>query len=377
MISKFKFLLIPLILILFSCDSKFIGFDDFKKRDVGNVKKIEVYFSEEDLARLYSSVSRPEQGYVSGCAVIDKGPNQRAWMKVRGYTSRGEHPKKNFSLRLEENGKTVDYALMHEAGTWFKNRVVMYAYNHYVYNGGSLTAAPETEAVALFINDEYAGYYSKVDIYSEKSLREFKDGDRCELFKVLISNFENKEPSYDRTEKKIPDDKDFSSLELLINNLNRMSDKEWNEWIVRYFDIDNFIRYVVIHNFFGLEDTDTHNYYLYNYGKMMYLPWDNEEGMRIDWDLFMGNSKLMCRILSVPSIKDAYMQAMRDFVADKAFLQELKDKVNQWYRDSYLAIKNDPIYYHDIDDATRIRDHILYFIDNRGTCPAYKKYFPD
>ena len=296
-----------------------------------------------------------------------------AEMKVRGYTSRGE-PKKNFTLRIDIGGEKVKYALMHEADTWFKNRIVMYAYNNYVYKGASLTAAPDTKPVALFVNDKYIGYYARVDMYEEKQLKAYKKGSMSELFKILISSFDDN-PLYERSEKKFPKNKDFSSLELLITNLNRMSDSDWNAWVEKYIDVDDFIRYIVVHNFFGIEDTSSHNYYIYNYDKLVFLPWDNELGMKLEYDCFLGNNKLVKRILKVPSVKEAYTQAMKDFVADTGFLDELKNKVNEWYDESYKAIKNDPVYYYSIDDATECKNHIIDFINRRGTSNAYLRHF--
>ena len=263
---------------------------------------------------------------------------------------------------------------MHEADTWFKNRIVMYAYNNYVYKGASLTAAPETEPVALFVNDEYIGYYVKVDMYSESQLNAYKKGSSSELFKILINDFVS-DPPHERSEKKFPKDKNFSSLDLLIINLNRMNDEEWNAWVEKYIDIDDFIRYMVVHDFFGIEDTVSHNYYIYNYGKLVFLPWDHELGMKLEYDSFFGDNKLVKRILKVPSVRAAYIQAMEDFVADTDFLNSLKDKVNGWYDEAYLAIKNDPVFYYSIEDARKCRDNIINFIDNRGNSTAYKRHF--
>ena len=107
----------------------------------------------------------------------------------------------------------------------------------------------------------------------------------------------------------------------------------------------------------------------------MFLPWDNELGMKLKYDCFLGNNKLVKRILAVPSVWDAYYQAMKDFVADNAFLDELKGKVNEWFEESYKAIDNDPIYYYSIEDARACRDLIINFIDNRGTSNAYTRHF--
>lgn len=372
LLSKVKLILALFTACLLVSCGEFGGFSDFKKADTGSITKVEAYFTDENLAKFYDSVSQPEEDYAQ-CTVTMGKHTYPAEMKVRGYTSRGE-PKKNFTLRIDTGEDKVKYALMHEAGTWFKNRIIMYSYNNYKYKGKSLAAAPETEPVALFVNDKYIGYYAKVDMYDEPGLNAYKKGGRSELFKIQISSFDDN-PLYERSEKKFPKNKDFSSLEILITNLNRMDDAEWNEWVEKYIDVDDFIRYMVIHNFFGVEDTSSHNYYIYNYDKLVFLPWDHELGMKLEYDCFLGNNRLVKRILKVPSVWDAYYQAMKDFVADNAFLNELKDKVNGWYEESYKAIDNDPVYYYSIEDARASRDLIVNFINNRGTSKAYKKHF--
>ena len=373
MSSKVKLLLALLSAFLLTSCGEFGGFSTFSKADTGSITKVEAYFTDENLAKFYDSVSQPEEDYAQ-CTVSmgNSGPCQ-GWMKVRGYTSRGE-PKKNFTLQIKVGDEKIKYALMHEAGTWFKNRIVMYAYNNYRYNGASLTAAPGTEPVALFVNDDYLGYYVKVDMYSESQLKAYKKGSFSELFKVYLTGYDSN-PLYGNTEKKFPKDKDFSTIELLITNVNRMSDDDWAAWVEKYIDVDDFIRYMVVHNFFGIEDTEVQNFYIYNYGKLVFLPWDNELGMDLEYDCFLGNSKLTRRILAVPSVMAAYTQSMKDFVADTGFLNSLKNKVNEWYDEAYLAIKNDPVFYYSIEDARKCRDSIISFIDNRGNSNAYKRHF--
>ena len=367
-----KLLFVTIIVSILSTCVKFGGFSDFSEADTGNITKVEAYFTEENLAKFYDSVSEPEEDYAS-CSINIGKKKYRGWLKVRGFTSR-KRPKKNISVKIEENGAAKVYALMHEQDTFFKNRIIMYAYNNYVFKGATLSIAPDTESVAFFINDEYIGYYAMMDVYSESQLKQYKKGNKNELFKIYIRRF-GSEPLIDLTEKKFPKDKDFSTIELLVTNLNKMNNEEWNRWIEKYLDIDDFIRYMVVHNYFGVCDTESCNYYIYNYGKLLFLPWDNELGMELEYDCFFGNNKLTKRILAVPAVRTAYIQAMKDFVADTVFLEDLKLKVNQWYDESYKAIDNDPVYYGTTKSAKRCRDHIINFIDNRGNSEAYKRHF--
>lgn len=364
MLSRIKLLTVLILSFsLFSC-GEFIGFDDFTDPDVGNVKKIKVYFSEENMERFYDSVSPPEEDHTPCRITVNNGVNVEGTMRVRGNTSR-RYPKKNFTLRIKEGMHEGNYALMHEDFTWLKNRIVMYAYNNFMYKGEALVPAPETEAVALYINDKYIGYYAKVDMYSQEQLEAWKSGFMSELFKVELLGYEEN-PLRSNSERKFPDNDDFSSLETLIVNTNYMSDAQWNEWVESHIDVDNFIRYMVVHDFFAVGDTANWNYYLYNYGKMVFLPWDNELGMELNSGRIYGDGKIQRRILTVPSVRTAYKQAMTDLADDTAFLNELKAQVDKWYDEAFLAVKNDPSYRYTEKDFTNMKNYIKYFISNRG-----------
>ena len=380
-----SFLIIPafFLLSLSSC-GEFIGTDDFASPEIGDVLKIESYFTEDNYVKFLNTASKPEEDFVP-CRTVIGGENCDAYMRVRGYTSRTE-PKKNYTLRLiDSSGEEVPFALMTEAGTWMKNRIVMYAYNNYKYKGKSLTAAPETEASALFVNDEYIGYYSKVDIYTQEELESYKKGSISELFKVHLLSY-SESPLYSQSEKKFPEDDDFSSLETLIYNVMTMSDSVWEAWVLNYIDIDDFVRYMVVHDFFGVTDTTIQNYYIYNYGKMLILPWDNELGMNIDFSDFYGHNRLTERILEIASVKAEYEAEMKKFAVSvnpsdpdydpyyPSLLNSMKNKINEWYSASYNAVKNDPLFLYDINDFTDMKDYILNFIDNRPAEIA--KYIP-
>lgn len=364
LLLRVKYLFLLLIILIFSSCGQIIGFDDFKEPDIGNVLKIESYFSEDNLVKFYNTVSKPEEGYVP-CRTVLEGRNYPALMRVRGFTSRSE-PKNNLTLKLiDRSGDEIPYALMTEAGTWMKNRIVMYAYNNYQYKGKSLTAAPETEAAAFFINDEYMGYYAKVDIYTQGQLEDLYDeGDFSELFKVHLDSY-SEYPLYSKTEKKFPDDNDFSSFNLLISNVNNLTGTEWENWVDSYIDVDDFIRYMVVHDFFGVTDTEIQNFYIYNYGKMVILPWDNELGMDLNYSDFNGHNKLTERILEIPSIETAYETEINNFKDNVDFRNELIAKINQWYDESKKAVKNDPIFYYEFDDFTAMKNEIIYFLNNR------------
>ena len=68
MSSKAKLILALLTVLLLTSCGEFGGFSDFKKADTGSITKVEAYFTEENLAKFYDSVSQPEEDYAQ-CTV--------------------------------------------------------------------------------------------------------------------------------------------------------------------------------------------------------------------------------------------------------------------------------------------------------------------
>jgi hypothetical protein len=374
-----------------SC-GQIIGFNDFEKPDTGRAERIEVFLTETNLIRFYNTVSSfsafpfPEEEDDVPCRISLGGGTYNGFIWVRGDTSR-RSPKKNIALKYFDTGKEKKYALMSEAGTWMQNRIAMYAYKNYKgyadagFSAEGLSATPETNASALFINGEYLGYYAKVDMYSKEGLEKVyrnkiagQKTDIPELFKVHLTSY-NEYPLYSRSEKKFPDNKDFSSLEILINNVTTMQGSEWENWVNKNIDIYDFIRYLVVHDYFGVRDTIWHNFYIYNYGKITILPWDNDKcATEISEDNFYGHNELTKKFLEIPYIRDLYKTELNNFINDAAFNAELKAKINDFYEEAKEAVKDDPIFYYNFDDFKYMKNLIINFLENRKNYIQLKIY---
>ena len=140
---KIKACVISIFLFLLPSCGEFIGFNSIPEPDLGDIKKIRVYLSDESLKKLYNSVSKTEE-YYAPCIYKEDGERTEAFIKVRGEWARF-YPKKNFTVKISSGDEEIKYAFDASDGPWVKNRMVMFAYNKVGL------PAPDTVGVAFFI----------------------------------------------------------------------------------------------------------------------------------------------------------------------------------------------------------------------------------
>ena len=346
--------------LLISC-GKFIGFNSIPEPDLGDIKKIRVYLSAESLKKLYNTRSETEDYYTS-CIYQEDGSRNEGLIKVRGLTARF-FPKKNFAVKIYSGEEEIKYAFDASDEPWVTNRIVMFAYNKVGL------PAPNTVGVAFFINDEYLGYYTRVDMYNEKILRQHYYGKPGELFKAF---FESRDIGYDIplhsiSEKKFPADNDFSNLDTFIYNAKNMEDEEWLEWVSLFVDMDEIVKYMIVHNFFAVIDTSWLNFYIYNYGKMLILPWDNENCMDLNLVSLGGHNLLTNRLMAVPYIGSQYnSEFQRLFLDTDELIDDLIDEANRIFYEIDRAVYYDPIIYRTYEDYLREKGSVINFLNNRA-----------
>lgn len=294
-----KLALVCLAVLVSGC-GEFIGFSSPPEPDLGGITEMRIYLSESALSQLYDSVF--EDDYAP-CTAVEDDLRRDAYIKVRGFTSRA-YPKKSFTLKFETGDGDVMYALERLTGSGATNRLAMYAYRTVGL------PAPDVSGLALFINDVYLGAYNKITMYSESELRGHYEGKPGELFKAFFLDMGYDVPLESLSEKKFPDDDDFSSLNTLIYNAHYLNDTEWKSWVDSYVNRDDIVKYLVVHDYLGVADTFRTNFYVYNYGKMLMLPWDNEASFRIGSTEYGGDNLLTLRLAQDPYIRSEYNSEM-------------------------------------------------------------------
>lgn len=332
-----------------SCGN-FIGFDDIGEPDTGRVKKIHLYMSDEGLDKLYNSLAEDDYAhalYRDGKYACD------SWIKIRGDVSRA-YPKKSFTLKFESPEHDEKYALSasFKDPSLIRNRLAMAAYR---YMG---LASPAVEGAALFINDSYTGYYTKLDLYSEEGLR--KEYGKLELFKCKFDSMGNDFPLHWLSEKQFPDKADFSSLNILISCAKYMNESEWNSFVQNNFDIERTAAYLFVHNFLAVTDTVQKNFNIVYNGKYSFLPWDNEANMGRTYAgkiiathnySFGGNNLLTKRLLQEGSaVRERYMELLADDFLISGLVSFLLSEIAGYREEIEKAVKYDLNKFHKYDD---------------------------
>ena len=329
---------------------EFVGTKD-DEVNIGKAQKLEVFLSEGNLMRLYSSVSISDS---VSCSVIYEKWRGEGKIKVRGYTSR-MHPKKSFQLKIAGRKYVLERG---DELAGVSNRIAMRAHQ--------LAGLPacDTETVGLFLNDEYLGCYNLITYYDEDILG-------GELYKSYFEDYdhmENNHPLYSLSEKKFPDDDDFSNLENLLAAVTTFSDAKWREYVLKNVDIEKAASYMAVHDFLMVKDTFKTNLYIAYNKKFYLLPWDNESCMGYNERSYEmgGDNQLTKRLVSVPEVKAAYNRRMKELFMDDGILSSLKADTEKMFAAADTAMKNDPNFKDGYGKYLKEKERFLKFLSPTG-----------
>ena len=340
--------LLMFILALTGCGEFTTKDDDV---DIGKAQKLELFLTEDNFFRLYSSVSTNESFF---CSVIYEKWRGEGKIKVRGYTSR-MHPKKSFQLKIDGRKYVLERG---DAVGGISNRIAMRAHQ--------LAGLPacDTETVGLFLNDEYLGCYNMITNYDEDVLG-------GELYKSYFENYDDmskNHPLHSLSEKKFPEDDDFSNLENLLAAVTSFSDAKWQEWVNKNVDVEKVASYLAVHDFLLVNDTFKTNLYIAYNKKFYLLPWDNESCIGYNEKTYKvgGDNHLTKRLAAVPEIKVAYNRRMKELFIDDGILSALKDDTEKMFDAADIAVKNDPNIMDGYDKYLKEKERFLRFLSPSG-----------
>ena len=342
-------LLLCILAAIVGC-GEFVGSKD-DDVSIGKAQKLEVFLSDDNMMRLYSSVSTNES---FSCSVIYEKWRGEGKIKVRGYTSR-MHPKKSFQLKIDGKKYVLERG---DELAGVSNRIAMRAHQ--------LAGLPacDTETVGLFLNDEYLGCYNLITYYDERILG-------GELYKTYFEDWDDmskNHPLRSLCEKKFPDDDDFSNLESLLAAVTTFSDAKWQEYVLENVDVEKVASYLAVHDFLLVNDTFKTNLYIACNGKFYLLPWDNESCIGYNENRYEmgGDNQLTKRLVSVPEIKAAYNRRMKELFMDDGILSTLKADVEKMFAAADTAMKNDPNYKDGYDKYLQEKARFLEFLSPTG-----------
>ena len=320
---------------------------------IGKAQKLELFLSEDNLMRLYSSVAISDS---VSCSVIYEKWRGEGKIKVRGYTSR-MHSKKSFQLKIDGKKYVLERG---DEVAGISNRIAMRAQQ--------LAGLPacDTETVGLFLNDEYLGCYNLITYYDEDIL----GGELYKAYFKDYDNMENNHPLRSLCEKKFPEDDDFSNLENLLAAVTSTLDNnaKWQEWVNKNVDIEKVASYLAVHDFLMVEDTFMTNLYIAYNKKFYLLPWDNESCIGYNekgYDMG-GDNQLTKRLVAVPEVKAAYNRRMKELFMDDGILSTLKADTEKMFAAADTAMKNDPNFTDGYDKYLKTKERFLKFLSSAG-----------
>ncbi|MDC7218906.1 MAG: CotH kinase family protein [Spirochaetales bacterium] len=364
-IPRAPFYLVFLLLLLLGCDL-FIK----ETPEVEGVRN--VYLSMSDDAVQFLKESNAYDGDYTHCYYEEDGITQNAWIKARGFSSRQAY-KRSYTIMFEDSeGNETKYAFnaCYYEPSCIRNRLAFETYQDLGI------PAPEITASALFLNDEYLGYYDIVPLYDGEDLMDFYNADSLELYKAHFCEYEgnnafgDEHPLQSLTEKKYPDDDDYEGLNSMIITFLELDDEEWYDWVEDNFDVEATASYCAAHKLLQAQETELFNHYLLIVdGLYTFLPWDNEQCLFDDYsENELGT--LHKRLLQDGSpVKSRYDEIMAAFVDDSSayseYPQNLLDRVSE-----YLAQVDSAVYYDlfrafDYDDFLEQEDYLINNINNR------------
>lgn len=345
-----------ILFVLSSCIlAVLIGCGEFTAEDndvdTGKAQKLELFLSDENLMRLYSSVSISDS---VSCSVIYEKWRGEGKLKVRGYTSR-MHPKKSFQLKIDGRKYVLERG---DEVAGISNRIAMRAQQ--------LAGLPacDTQTIGLFLNDEYLGCYNLITYYDEDVLG-------GELYKSYFKDYdhmENNHPLRSLCEKKFPEDDDFSNLENLLSAVTTFSDAKWREWVNNNVDVEKVASYLAVHDFLLVNDTFRTNLYIAYNKKFYLLPWDNESCIGYNEKTYKigGDNQLTKRLVAVPEVKAAYNRRMQELFMDDGILSTLKADAEKMFESAGTAMKNDPNYKDGYGKYLKEKERFLKFLSPSG-----------
>lgn len=194
--------------------------------------------------------------------------------------------------------------------------------------------APREAPARLYINGEFFGAYTLVEVIDEAFLRRNFGEDTGYLYDWEETRtaggyrFEYLGPdpaSYSPlmwSPKNHKTDPDPATIEAMVRAINLSSDADFEREVSKYLDLKQFMTYIATENFMGEWDGmlgtvfGMNNFYTYRFEgatRMQFLAWDKDNAF--DWErqsIFEGvhQNVLARRAMQVPALRDAYLEAL-------------------------------------------------------------------
>ena len=247
--------------------------------------------------------------------------------------------------------------------------------------------APNSRFVFLKLNGKDEGLYLEIESVDEHFLanRQLPEGplyyavDGDANFSLMSDlDKEVKKSLKLGYEQKYGTAQDDEQLQHLIMNINIIPREEFEHEIVKYVNVDKYLRWLAGVIFTQNFDGFVHNYALYRNGEtglFEVIPWDydatwgrdvNGESMQEDFLRIEGFNTLTARILDVKTFRTQYKNLLEEILNSKFNVDYMKPKIQAMYNLIRPYVQKDPYEKDNIDVFDEEPDFIFAYIEARG-----------
>ncbi|MBO9128146.1 CotH kinase family protein [Bacillus sp. 165] len=247
--------------------------------------------------------------------------------------------------------------------------------------------SPHSQHVTVTVNGRYQGVYLQLESVDEYFLKKRNLPSGAIYYAIdddanfsLVSELDDdvKHSLASGYELKYGDKNSEKYLSEFIYKLNTLSKEEYEKEIIKYVNVDQYLRWLIgvvcTQNFDGF----VHNYALYRNaetGLFEILPWDYDatwgrdihgKVMEYDYVRIQGYNTLTARILDVPSFRKRYHTLLREVLEQQFTVENMKPIVEGLHATLRPHVMTDPY----IKDNLKVFDGepavILEYIKDRN-----------
>ncbi len=225
------------------------------------------------------------------------------------------------------------------------------------------TLSPRSQHVVITLNGRFQGVYLQLESVDENFLkiRNLPDGsiyyavdDDANFSLVSELDRDVKESLISGYELKHGDKKSQEYLNEFIYKLNTISRADYEREIVKYVNIEQYLRWLIgvvcTQNFDGF----VHNYALYRNGEtglFEIIPWDYDatwgrdihgREMEYDYVRIQGYNTLSARLLDVASFRNLYYILLKQVLEEQFTVEYMKPVVEELYETLHPYVIKDP-----------------------------------
>lgn len=249
------------------------------------------------------------------------------------------------------------------------------------------TLSPRSQFVFLNLNGKSEGIYLELESVDEHYLKNNKLPEGSIFYAVdgdanfsLMSDLDKgvKKSLELGYERKCGTTQDDYYLNEFIININTIPRADFEKEIVKYLDVEKYLRWLAGVIFTQNYDGFVHNYALYRNGEtglFEVIPWDydatwgrdvNGKVMKEDYVGIRGFNTLTARILDISTFRKRYQSILQEIMNNQFNVTHMEPIIQNMYSLIKPYIQKDPYVRNNVEFFEKEPDFILKYIDARA-----------